>query len=275
MNGRLGSFEAEICREALNRRGETLVPAGEERPDAGQRRALALTTLCQDELDEHALARPRPSPAPHRRAAGASPCSWSWPTIPSPKRRGSSEASPSWREAGSVPAPWTSSNVGAALSTSRSPDSTSPITDPAPPSGPGSAGQSSPATVDAPSTAAARTTGWRFTTSSNDREAVITPPKTSPPSAGGTTTWPSTAEACGSTPNPHRAGGACYPTAGPAATGRHPPTPTPSPLSGPSPRSTELHPDPHPPSRNPSPTRPDHLRRHLHVSELVIVDQCN
>lgn len=56
MNGRLGSFEAEICREALNRRGETLVPAGEERPNAGHRRALALTTLCQDELDKHPIA---------------------------------------------------------------------------------------------------------------------------------------------------------------------------------------------------------------------------
>ena len=66
MNGRLGSFEAEICREGLNRRGETLVPAGEERPDAGQRRALALTTLCQDELDRHPMVAPaaKPSAAP-------------------------------------------------------------------------------------------------------------------------------------------------------------------------------------------------------------------
>ena len=63
MNGRLGSFEAEICREALNRRGETLVPAGEERPDAGQRRALALTTLCQDELDQHPVVAPAAEPA--------------------------------------------------------------------------------------------------------------------------------------------------------------------------------------------------------------------
>ncbi|MDE0709559.1 MAG: HNH endonuclease signature motif containing protein [bacterium] len=58
MNGRLGAFEAEICREALNRRGEALVPAGEERPDPGQRRALALTTLCQDELDQHPKVAP-------------------------------------------------------------------------------------------------------------------------------------------------------------------------------------------------------------------------
>ena len=56
MNGRLGALEAEICRQGLDRRGETLVPAGEGRPDAGQRRALALTTLCQDELD----CNPRP-----------------------------------------------------------------------------------------------------------------------------------------------------------------------------------------------------------------------
>ena len=51
VRGRLGAFEAEICRQGLDRRGERLVPAGEARPDAGQRRALALTTLCQDELD--------------------------------------------------------------------------------------------------------------------------------------------------------------------------------------------------------------------------------
>ena len=51
VNGRLGALEADICRQGLDRRGERLVPAGETRPDAGQRRALALTTLCQDELD--------------------------------------------------------------------------------------------------------------------------------------------------------------------------------------------------------------------------------
>ena len=53
VNGRLGALEADICRQGLDRRGEKLVPAGEARPDAGQRRALALTTLCQDELDRH------------------------------------------------------------------------------------------------------------------------------------------------------------------------------------------------------------------------------
>ncbi len=51
VNGRLAALEAEICRNGLDRRGEKLLPAGEDRPDAGQRRALALTTLCQDELD--------------------------------------------------------------------------------------------------------------------------------------------------------------------------------------------------------------------------------
>ena len=51
VKGRLGAQEAEICRQGLDRRGERLVPAGEARPGAGQRRALALTTLCQDELD--------------------------------------------------------------------------------------------------------------------------------------------------------------------------------------------------------------------------------
>ena len=51
MNGRLGPMEAEICRQGLDRRGERVIPAGADRPDSGQRRALALTTLCQDELD--------------------------------------------------------------------------------------------------------------------------------------------------------------------------------------------------------------------------------
>ncbi len=51
MSGRLGAMEAEICRQGLDRRGERVMPAGVERPDAGQRRAPALTTLCQDELD--------------------------------------------------------------------------------------------------------------------------------------------------------------------------------------------------------------------------------
>ena len=51
VNGQLGAMEAEICRQGLDRRGEQIIPAGEQRPDAGQRRALALTTLCQDELD--------------------------------------------------------------------------------------------------------------------------------------------------------------------------------------------------------------------------------
>ena len=53
VRGRLGALEAEICRQGLDRRGERVLPAGGGRPDAGQRRALALTTLCQDELDQH------------------------------------------------------------------------------------------------------------------------------------------------------------------------------------------------------------------------------
>ena len=53
VKGRLGALEGELCRQGLDRRAEKLVPAGEERPNAGQRRALALTTLCQDELERH------------------------------------------------------------------------------------------------------------------------------------------------------------------------------------------------------------------------------
>ena len=51
LSGRLGAFEAEICRQGLDRRGEQVVPAGEPPSDTGQRRAVALTTLCQDEID--------------------------------------------------------------------------------------------------------------------------------------------------------------------------------------------------------------------------------
>ncbi|MDE0368671.1 MAG: HNH endonuclease signature motif containing protein [bacterium] len=51
VSGRLGAAEAEVCRQGLDRRGEQLVPAGEARPDPGLRRALALTTLCHDQLD--------------------------------------------------------------------------------------------------------------------------------------------------------------------------------------------------------------------------------
>ena len=50
--GRLGTYEGEVCRQALNQVGDRLVPDGESRPDPGQRRALALTALCQDELDQ-------------------------------------------------------------------------------------------------------------------------------------------------------------------------------------------------------------------------------
>ena len=50
--GRLGSYEGEICRQALNQLGDRIVPEGETRPDPGKRRALALTALCQDQLDQ-------------------------------------------------------------------------------------------------------------------------------------------------------------------------------------------------------------------------------
>ena len=52
--GRLGAYEGEICRKALNQLGDELALAGETRPEAGTRRALALTTLCLDELDRDA-----------------------------------------------------------------------------------------------------------------------------------------------------------------------------------------------------------------------------
>ena len=51
VKGRLSVLEADICRQGLDRRGERIVPSGEAHPDPAQRRALALTTLCQDELD--------------------------------------------------------------------------------------------------------------------------------------------------------------------------------------------------------------------------------
>ena len=50
--GRLGASEGELCRKALDHRGDALVPPDQPRPDPGLRRALALTTLCQDDLDQ-------------------------------------------------------------------------------------------------------------------------------------------------------------------------------------------------------------------------------
>ncbi len=56
--GQLGGYEGEICRQALQQRAERITPPAndndedEVRPDAGLRRALALTSMCQDELDQ-------------------------------------------------------------------------------------------------------------------------------------------------------------------------------------------------------------------------------
>ncbi len=56
--GQLGGYEGEICRQALQQRADRITPPasnnedGQMRPDAGLRRALALTSMCQDELDQ-------------------------------------------------------------------------------------------------------------------------------------------------------------------------------------------------------------------------------
>ena len=56
--GRLGGYEGEICRQALEQRSDRITPAGNRdgaddvRSGRGLRRALALTSLCQDELDQ-------------------------------------------------------------------------------------------------------------------------------------------------------------------------------------------------------------------------------
>ena len=55
--GQLGGYEGEICRQALQQRAERITPPANNndddqvRPDAGLRRALALTSMCQDELN--------------------------------------------------------------------------------------------------------------------------------------------------------------------------------------------------------------------------------
>ena len=92
VNGRLGALEADICRQGLDRRGERLVPAGEARPDAGQRRALALTTLCEDELDRTPNPPRQPRNGYGRPATGANPSSWSSPTSSWLKRRNTNKA---------------------------------------------------------------------------------------------------------------------------------------------------------------------------------------
>ena len=60
--GQLGGYEGEICRQALQQRADRIIPpppannTGEDnsrvRSDGGLRRALALTSMCQDELDQ-------------------------------------------------------------------------------------------------------------------------------------------------------------------------------------------------------------------------------
>ena len=92
VSGRLGALEADICRQGLDRGGEKLIPAGEARPDAGQRRALALTTLCQDELDRQPEPAPTTTNVSARLAAGANPRSWSSPTGNWPKHRNTNKA---------------------------------------------------------------------------------------------------------------------------------------------------------------------------------------
>ena len=57
--GKLGAYEGELCRKALNQLGDRLIPAGETRPDPVHRRALALTALCEDELDRDPHSGPR------------------------------------------------------------------------------------------------------------------------------------------------------------------------------------------------------------------------
>ncbi len=67
--GQLGGYEGEICRQALQQRAERITPPANNneddqvRPDAGLRRALALTSMCQDELD-------RTTDHPHNSQAG-------------------------------------------------------------------------------------------------------------------------------------------------------------------------------------------------------------
>ena len=65
--GRLGSYEGEICRQALNQLGDRLVPASGSRPDPGQRRALALTALCEDQLDQPSQPEHADGPSPGNR----------------------------------------------------------------------------------------------------------------------------------------------------------------------------------------------------------------
>ena len=51
--GRLSSFEGELCRKALERRADALLSAQDPNMEPGLRRAPALTTMCQDDLEGH------------------------------------------------------------------------------------------------------------------------------------------------------------------------------------------------------------------------------
>ena len=51
--GRLSGFEGELCRKALERRADALLSSQDPHLEPGLRRALALTTICQDDLEGH------------------------------------------------------------------------------------------------------------------------------------------------------------------------------------------------------------------------------
>ena len=231
--GRLGAYEGEICRKALNQLGDELAPAGETRPEAGTRRALALTTLCLDELDRDATsawAAKRELPPPSSRRE---------PLLMVLADGSLTQASDFEQGAAILAGPRVGPDtIDLILCTGRTANITT--------TGQHITNHTSTTSIrpglrravlardDAPSTAAAPPTVSKSTTSSNYPEAGTTRRRTSPPCAGGTTTSPYTAKVCASTPNPHPAEDGYY-TPGPtAATNPHPPTPTPSPYSAPS-----------------------------------------
>ena len=245
LNGQLGALEAEICRQGLDRRGEKLIPAGEARPDPGLRRALALTTLCQDELDRN----PKPANTTAERIRSAR--NQREPLLMVVANNPLAEAS-GFEQGTAVLA---GARVG--------PDVVDLI---------GCVGRTEAITAQGPdivhhvaatgirpalrravlarddgctSTDAPPRTVSRCTTSCRDPKAATTHLRISPPCAGGTTTSPYTAEACVSIPNHHPGDDAFCHRGAPAVTGHPTQTPTPSPYSEPCTHPpTALRPEP-------------------------------
>ena len=196
VNGRLGALEAGICRQGLDRRGESSYPPA--RPAQTRDRDEPWRSPPGARTKWTASPNP-PAPPPNvsaRPAAGANPRSWSspsgnWPKHPNTTRRsGAGRSQGRTRHRGPHPMRRQHRDHHRRGTRHRPArihhrHTTVSYAEPC-----------SPATTDAPSTDAPTPTVSKSTTSSPAPGVAPTQPATSPRCAGGATTSPHTAEAC-------------------------------------------------------------------------------